>query len=358
MRKIILLRLICPALALLWLAPAAAGEYFDSYDISPDSRRIDIGIQPMAYPLAFTSAVMQRDQILAASLAASGHELKTHPFRKGNDQVALVGGGRLEVAFLGDMPTINTAVRTPIAIAALGKKNFSSVVAREAGRIEQLRGKRIGYSAGSSSHYVLLQGLKSADMSEQDVVLVALEPSSMPDALESGQVDAFSGWEPTPSISLARNPKNRAIYRGMSTDWIVFSRDFVQQQPQQALMILASYVRAINWMRANPANLRKAAAWVIQDGQAFLGKAPPVTSEQAMSIARKDLLDVAGAPAFPAKIEGVPILSREFDFLKQQGKIPGNAPEDSIRSAFAYDGLRTIQAAPKRYRIYDYEYRP
>jgi ABC-type taurine transport system substrate-binding protein len=217
-----------------------AEEYFDKYDLAPNKGYVDMGVQPMAYPLAFISSAMQRDRMLRANLKGLGLELRSFNFRKGNDMVNLMGSGKLEFAFLGDMPTVNTLVRTPTAIAGLGKRNFSSVVSRDFSQIESLKGKRIGYSAGSSSHLVLLRGLKAAHMQESDVTLVAMEPSQMPDALENGSIDAFSAWEPTPSISIARNSKNRAIYRGMSTDWVVVSKEFAEQQPQAALFLVAS----------------------------------------------------------------------------------------------------------------------
>lgn len=347
---------ITSATALLLPSALRAEEYFDKYDLTPSAGIIDMGVQPMAYPLAFISSTMLRDRTLRADLKGLGLTLRPFSFRKGNDMVHLMGAGKLEFAFLGDMPTVNTLVRTPTAIAGLGKRNFSSVVSRDYAQMEALKGKRIGYSAGSSSHLVLLRGLKAARMQERDVVLVPLEPAQMPDALENGSIDAFSAWEPTPSISLARNAKNRAIYRGMSTDWVVVSKDFADQQPQATLFLVASYARAINWMRAAHANLQRAGGWVLGDGESFTAQPRAVTLAKAVEIARKDLLDVPGAPAVPAKVDGVPPLTREFEFLQQQGRIPAGVDAGHVAKAFAYTGLKQVQADPKQYRLFAYDY--
>jgi ABC-type taurine transport system substrate-binding protein len=344
-------------LAGLLLGSALHAEaYFDKYDLSPSKGHVDIGVQPMAYPLAFISSTMQRDRTLRSDLKGLGLALRPFSFRKGNDMVELLGGGKLEFALLGDMPTVNTLVRTPTAIAGLGKRNFSSVVSRDYSQIESLKGKRIGYSAGSSSHLVLLRGLKAARMQETDVTLVAMEPSQMPDALENGTIDAFSAWEPTPSISIARNSKNRAIYRGMSTDWVVVSQEFADQQPQAALLLVASYARAINWMRAASANVERAGGWVLGDGESFTAQPRSVSLAKAVEIARKDLLEVPGAPAVPAKVDGMAPLTREFDFLQQQGRIPAGVGVDRVTQAFAYTGLKQVQADPKKYRLFVYDY--
>jgi ABC-type nitrate/sulfonate/bicarbonate transport system substrate-binding protein len=342
----------------LWAPPAFAQEYFEHYDISTLPNVVDMGVQPMAYPLAFVSSAMQRDRLLKQDLHKLGVELRAHPFRKGNDMVKLFGQGKLEWAFLGDMPTVNTLVRTPTYIVGLGKRNFSSVVSRSAAQIDGLRGKRIAYSPGSSSHLVLMRGLKSAGIAESGVSLVAMEPTEMPQALDSGTVDAFSAWEPTPTIAMQRNPANRPIYRGMSTDWVVVAAAFAQERAPVVLAMTAAYARAVVWMRTSNANLERAASWVLSDGEAFTGQARSITLAKAMDIARKDLLEVPGAPAVPAKVDGVPPLTREFEFLRELGRLPPDARPDHVTAALAYDGLRRVLASPQQYRVHQADYAP
>lgn len=342
--------------ASMQFANANAQEYFDKYDLAPNAKTVDLAVQPMAYPLAFISSAMQRDRQLRSELKALGLELRTFPFGKGNDIVKLMGGGMVEMAFLGDMPTVNTMARTPTYVVGLGKRNFSSIVSRDYGRIEALQGKRVAYSAGSSSHLVLLRGLKAAKMQDSDVVLVPMDPAQMPDALESGSIDAYSAWEPTPSISLMRNPKNRAIYRGMSTDWVVLSKEFADKQPQAALALVASFARAVQWMRGASANVERAATWVLADGAAFTGKPSALPLAKAVEIVRKDLLEVPGAPAVPAKVDGVLPLSRELEFLQLQGRVGRDFGQSKVAEAFGYSALKQVQSDPKKYRLHVYDY--
>lgn len=178
----------------------------------------------------------------------------------------------------------------------------------------------------------------------------------MVDALESGAVDAYSAWEPTPSISMQRNTANRAIYRGMSTDWVVAAEPFTRQHSAAALALSAAYVRAVLWMRAAHANLERAASWVLSDGESFTGQARALTVAKAMEIARKDLLDVPGAPAVPAKVDGVPPLTREFAFLQELGRLPQGAAAQQVTAALGYNGLQQVQATPQKYRIHLADY--
>ena len=323
-------------------------------------KHVHFGVQPMAYPLAFISASMLHDRILRAELTKLGFDIQVSGFKKGNDMVQLIGStagaDRFDITFMGDMPTVNTLLRTPSYLLGLGKRNFSSIVSQNFSRLEELKGKRIAYSYGSSSHLVLLRGLKAENVQPDEVTMVQMEPIDMPDALEAGSIDAYSAWEPTPTVSLERNPKNRAIYRGISTDWVVISRHVVDAYPEAALQLTASMARAFNWMHLANANTEQVARWVMMDEQAFSGKASVVSLSRAVAIARKDLLDVPGAPTVPLKIDGVAPLTHEFDFLQQQGSIPATANPKLVAQAFSYRGLKQVQTQPQQFRLFVFDY--
>lgn len=346
--------LACTAL----VRPALAQAYYEQYDLRPQAEVVTLLVQPMAYPLASISSVMQRDRVLREDLQQQKLRLQVLRFRKGADIVKVAQPDAFGMAFVGDMPTVNLAMKFPLAIAGLGKRNFSTVVARDANRLDELKGRRIGYSPGSSSHLVLMRGLKSVNLGARDVELVVLEPGDMPEALETGAVAAFSGWEPMPSVSLARNARNRAIYKGMSTDWVVLPRAWAQAQPRAALALVASFVRAVNWMRRSRDHVQTAASWVLADGSAFTGDPPKLALDKAMDIVYKDLLNVPGAPSLPSLIDGVAPLSREFAFLQELGLLPLTSSDLDLRQAFAYDGLKTVQADPKRFRVFSFSYDP
>ena len=156
---------------------------------------IEVGVQPLGYPAAMIGALLGRDAVLRRELTARGYSFKTVPFRKGNDMVGLVGN-RLSAGLLGDMPTILLAAKTEICTVGLVKQTFSSVVSRKVTLLARLKGKRVGYAEGSSAHHTLLQALANVGLTDRDLTLVPLEIDAMPQALETGRMDAFSAWEP------------------------------------------------------------------------------------------------------------------------------------------------------------------
>lgn len=337
------------------LDPGYAATY--AYDTT--GAGLDLGVQPLGYPSGMFSSIMARDQTLRHALERLGLGLRLHPYLKGFDMIDLVDGARLEGALLGDMPTILTAVANEVAIIGMVKQTFSSVVAREFGQIGELKGKRIGNAAGSSAHHALLRGLRSAGLSEMDVTLVAVDVGDMPAALAAGTIDAFAAWEPAPSIALRGGSQFKVIYRGVSTDYFVLARSFLLRHPEAAREVIASFVRALNWMGSSREALLQSCEWAMADGTAFIGKPQNTTAEQAAAIVRREILEVASAPVIPRRgAGGQEMLESEFLFLRELGKIPADTQWSRVAASFSRDLLLEVLEKPGRYRLAGFDYSP
>jgi ABC-type nitrate/sulfonate/bicarbonate transport system substrate-binding protein len=335
--------------------PAQAAEYYDQYNLAPASPELDLGIQPHGYPSGVVSAVMRRDRLMLNALARLSTPLKTHPFQRGADMLPLLADQRLEAGLLGDVPTILAAAQGDVWIVGLVKQTSTSIVAKEFTQVRQLAGKRIGYVETSSAHHTLLQGLSSAGLSESDVKLVALRIDEMPDALEAKQIDAFAAWEPAPTAALANNPQNRTVFRGLSSDYFVISRRFEQRSPEAARILIAGFVRAIEFMRRSQKNAEAAANWAIADAQAFAPKANTIATAQVVAITRRELLNIPSAPAIVAPVGGT-VLQSEFKFLQARGKLGNSGKWENIAASLAYDGLAKVMGEQRRYEINSFDY--
>lgn len=316
---------------------------------------VAIGIQPIGYPSGVISSVMARDRILRAALAEHQTRLDPQPFPRGADIVPQLNAHRLQAGLLGDMPTLLAVTSGQSAIVGLVKQASTSIVTRGGTQVKGLAGKRIGYVEASSAHHTLLQGLEAAGLTPEQIKLVPMRVDEMPAALERGDIDAFAGWEPAPSLALSRNPTNRVVFRGQSTDYFVIDKAFAKDSPAQALQLTASFVRSLEWMRRSRANLEKAAQWVREDGERFSGKTATVTIEQVVAITRREILDVPSAPAIPGSASNPPLRS-EFDFLQRLGKLPENARWNTVAEAFRHDTLAQVIGDAKRYRIHSFDY--
>lgn len=339
-------RLLIVIAAIVVFSPLlrAAESYVDKYGLIRNSPAIDIGVQPLGVPSGVLSSVMRRDRILVEKLKGMGNPLLTYPFQRGADMLPVLADGRLDAALLGDMPTLLAAASGKVWIVGLVKQSPTAIVARGAAQVSALAGKRVAYVEASSAHQTLLQGLSSAGLSEKDVRLVPMRVDEMPAALARGDVDAFAAWEPAPSIALANSDIHRIVFRGSSTDYFVISKEVAKRSPQAIAAVVASYVRAIEWLRLSQKNQEKAAHWVKEDAEAFSGTKNDLSLAQIAGITRRELLNVPSAPRIIVNPRAQPPLKGAFAFLKGLGKLPADATWANVESAMGNDLLTNVLA--------------
>lgn len=319
-------------------------------------RVVSLGTQPLGVPCGMLSALMSRDLILHQALSNQDWHLTPRPFARGPDMLPLLSLRQLSAAFLGDMPTLVAAALGEAAVVGIAKQTATAIVARRLERIEDLRGCRVAYVEASSAHYTLLQGLSLAGLNESHIVWVPLGVDQMVDALERGDIDAFAGWEPASSLALMRHRANRVIFRGSTTDYLVINRPFAQEHPEISRTLVASFVRAIRWMRHSRLNLDKAVRWANEDAITFSGHSLALPLRQLAAIVQRDLLDVPAAPLV-ATPEALTPLQQEFEFLMRLGKLPSQARWTHVVQAFGYDGLPTVLTQPQRHPTTTFNYR-
>lgn len=331
---------------------------YSKYDFGEIDNVIDFGIQPLAVRVGVISEAMRRDVILRRFLSDQGLEIRFHSFMKGADINFFLQRGDIEMAMAGDMPTITAAATLEVTVAALCNQAFDSIVARRHMMVEELRGKPIGYAFGSSAHYILLRALSSAGLGEEDVRLIPLDITEMPDALGNGEIDAFSAWDPIVPIALARPDGFVTIHRGLSSAYLYFSRAFAEKHPEPVHQIVASQLRAIAWMQQRDENLLEACRWTLGVGQALSGKEPALLAEQYVMMIKKDVIfgntSASIIPENHLKQDG--LLHREFEFLKALGKIPPSSDWDSVRNSFDRQIISEVLANPGEYSLDEYDY--
>ena len=101
---------------------------------------------------------------------------------------------------------IRSVARPDLRIIMTVSECAYRIVGRRSSGIRQLadlRGKRIGTPANTSSAYYLAKALKTAKLSEADVTIVPLAVPDMAGAIKRRAVDAVSGWEPGAQDSIA-----------------------------------------------------------------------------------------------------------------------------------------------------------
>src|SRR5262249_13839219 len=157
--------------------------------------------------------VMARDQQLRADLERAGCRLRVYPFFKGRDVNRFLAGGQLQGGMSGDLPTLKAAAELDLSVVSLVQEGPRSVVALEGLSLGQLRGHTVAFAPGSNAHYALLHLLRGQAIGTREVRLIPMEVTEMPSALASRRVDAFSAWEPTPTLATLDHPDFNVIAR-------------------------------------------------------------------------------------------------------------------------------------------------
>jgi NitT/TauT family transport system substrate-binding protein len=330
---------------------------YSNYDFSCASNAVRIGVQPLYLPTGLITETMSRDNMLRQALSKTGQDICFYPFLKGADVNYFLGRGDLDGGIGGDMPTITAAANLQIVIPAIVQQGYTSIVAKGQMFIKDLRHKRLGYVFGSCAHYGLLSTLASAGLNETNVTLIPLELTQMPEALHNGSIDAFSAWEPTPTISLLKYKGNVVIHQVLSTGYIYFSQSFVEAHPEAVREIIAAVIRAFKWLTKNDQNLITAARWLLEAEKRLTGKTPALLPEQIAELARKDILQSFQLPFVPSRqIEEDGPLHKEFSFLVSIGKINSSSDWRRVHDSFNRNIVKDIIKRSNVYRLDQFDY--
>lgn len=336
-------------------SPVTDNTIYSTYEYGSDNV-IDIGTQPLFLPTGNISEAMRRDELLIDALDALGFEIRFHPYLKGSDVNFFLERGDLDVGFGGDNPALIACATSKVVVAALVMRGSAAIVSDRITLVADLGGKRIGYAYGSNAHYALLNALSVFDLDENDVELIPLDVIEMPDALESGKIDAFSAWEPMPTISLTRFADHRIIQESPISGYLYFSASFAHDNPEAVDEIVMAVMRAVQWMASRPDRFELAGTWGYSAAQRLESDISYLNFHQYLDITRDDLEAVNGDAAIPKRdLEDDGRLRLEFEFLQDLGKIPGSITWEDVKSCFDLTIVERLRAEAKR-QFRDYQY--
>jgi sulfonate transport system substrate-binding protein len=311
---------------------------YASYRFDRSPSVLSFGIQPLWIPACVIWEVMSRDPKLPDDLRRARCRLEAFAFFKGRDLNAYLGTGQLQGGIGGDLPALKAATESSVRIVSLIQQGPCSIVAREGLTLEKLRGRHVGYAPGSNAHYTLLRTLREHGLRPTDVRLVPMDMTEMSEALASGRIDAFSAWEPTPTLALVDHPSFDVLARTDARGYIYFRRDFFERQPAVVRAIVAAEARALRWLRRNDRNTYVASRWARDRAVAFAGTELPLTVYDFHRLSRRDLLRVPTAPRLmPELLSRDGAVHQQFRLAQEYGLISADASWERLRESFAMD---------------------
>jgi NitT/TauT family transport system substrate-binding protein len=163
-----------------------------------------------------------------------------------NDTISGVSGGaELAIVLVNDNSTGNDKI----------------IVSEEINSVADLKGKKIAAEEGTVDHYLLLLGLEKEGLSTADIEFVPLETGQAATAFVGGQVDAVAVFAPFTTQALKR-PGSKELFSskdfpGAISDHLVFSRQFVEENPQQVQAVVDSWFATLDRIEQNKTSANK-----------------------------------------------------------------------------------------------------
>ena len=204
--------------------------------------------------------------------AEEGFNVRLVEFADGPTIIAAMENGSIDMGYIGPGAhklCINGRAKI-FMLSQIG--NADAVLVRKSSGINtyaDLKGKKVGYSSGTSSEMILQYALEEAGLTMKDIQAYEMEVSSLVSAMIQGSIDACAAWSPSTGViikacdgdvySLCSN--STFAHRSVSpASWIVTS-DYYAKNADVVLRFTRALYKAMDYA-SNPDNFEQVAKWV------------------------------------------------------------------------------------------------
>lgn len=204
----------------------------------------------------------------------AGYKVEVIPFESPTEGKNAVVTKSVDFGMFGiAAATLGAAAGEPIVVIASACNKGMAVIAAKSSSIasiKDLKGKKVGIWPGSTQEVFIFERLRMEGMSVADITPVRIFFSEMHLALAHGDIDAYVGAEPGPSVSLASGVGKLVEYpysTNMGALNMVFGahRDTTTGKPELTKIMLDIHRKASEYAMANPKEM--AAMTVAKLGQ-------------------------------------------------------------------------------------------
>ena len=162
----------------------------------------------------------------------------------------------------GAAALIGKANGNPIkSVYVYSKPEWTALVVRSDSKItkvEELKGVKVAVTRGTDPHVFLLRALDKVGLSEKDIELVPLQHPDGRNALEKGDVAAWSGLDPLMAQTEV-DKGSRLFFRDASLNTygvLNVREEFARSYPAYVEKVIAAYEKARLWAIQNPAEFK------------------------------------------------------------------------------------------------------
>ncbi|WP_213775891.1 sulfonate ABC transporter substrate-binding protein [Bradyrhizobium sp. dw_78] len=145
--------------------------------------------------------IARQQATLEKQFAPQGINVKWVDFSSGPPMLEAMNVGSIDYGAVGDSPPVFAQSAGANLVYAAGQPitNGQGILVPNNSQIRtiaDLKGKRVGFTKGSSAHNVVVQTLEKAGLTYADITPVYLTPPDAGPAFASGSIDAWAIWDP------------------------------------------------------------------------------------------------------------------------------------------------------------------
>ena len=145
--------------------------------------------------------IARQQSTLEKHFNPQGIEVKWIEFSSGPPMMEAMNVGSVDYGAVGDSPPVFAQAAGAAIVYAAGQPitNGQGILVPPNSAIRtiaDLKGKRVGFTKGSSAHNVIVQTLEKAGLTYADITPVYLTPPDAGPAFANGSIDAWAIWDP------------------------------------------------------------------------------------------------------------------------------------------------------------------
>lgn len=229
---------------------ATAATLLGGRAVADPAKTLKVGTQKGAPILS----ALRRERGLETLLNPQGIEVQWVEFQFGPPMLEAMRIGAIDIGLVGDTPPIFAqAARSDLLYIAGHPSGTSAILLPKGSTIAslaELKGKRVAFARGSSSHNLTVAALEKAGLRLDEITPIHLAPADAAAAFERGSVDAWTIWDPYYALYETR-PGVRVLAQSTEiapqNSFFLGSRAYVAVNPRIIGQVVGDLARISRW---------------------------------------------------------------------------------------------------------------
>jgi sulfonate transport system substrate-binding protein len=214
--------------------------------------------------------IARQQAVLEKRFAAKQIGVKWIEFTSGPPLLEAMSTGSVDLGAVGDTPPIfaQAANANVVYVAGSPITNGQGILVPANSNIRtiaDLKGKRVGFTKGTSAHNVVIATLEKAGLTYEDITPVYLTPPDAGPAFANGSIEAWAVWDPYFAIGEKRQ-NGRILVNAhevaKTNSFYLANRDFANAHVRETRDVIDGLAEAARWAEANRAEVANALAAV------------------------------------------------------------------------------------------------